>query len=146
MALNFGKKTVWNNWGLIPMPDMVIASINTLGSDQPKRLTFTDRHVHITGDVETPGLGEDSDEVDVDDEPEKEEMEIPDMEPEGNAELPGVDMEGQEPPPQVVEIDDLSIPQDSSLIVPKVPAYPDTGHRRSTHIHKSLVPTRHLRP
>ena len=146
MALNSGKKIVRHNWYFITMPDTVIPCVNTLGRFRPKPITFTDRHGHIIGDVETPGLGEDSDEVDVDDEPEKEEMEIPDMKPEGNAELPGVDMEGQEPPPQVVEIDDLSIPQDSSLIAPKIPADPDTGHRRSTHIHKSLVPTRHLRP
>ena len=46
------------------------------------------------------------------------------MEPEGNIELPRVDMEGKEPPPQVIEIYDYKIPQDPSLIDPEVPADP----------------------
>ena len=41
---------------------------------------------------------------------EEEEMKIRYMEMEGNVEIPGVDMEGQEPPPQVVEINDPDIP------------------------------------
>ena len=56
---------------------------------------------------------------------EEEEMEIPYMEPEGNVEILGVDMEGQESPPKVVEIDDPNIPQDPSLITPDIPAEPD---------------------
>ena len=56
---------------------------------------------------------------------EEEEMEIPDMGPEGNFELPGVDMEGQDPPQQVVKIDDPKIPQDPSLIALEVPAETD---------------------
>ena len=46
---------------------------------------------------------------------------MPDMEPEVNVEIPGVDMEGQDPPPQVVEINYPNIPQDTSLIAPEVP-------------------------
>ena len=41
------------------------------------------------GEVEFPG---------VDTELEEEDIEIPDMEPEGNVYLPGVDMEGQDTP------------------------------------------------
>ena len=44
------------------MPYTVIASNNTLGGNQPKLITFTDRHIHIIGDIETPGLGADSNE------------------------------------------------------------------------------------
>ena len=53
---------------------------------------------------------------------EEEDMEITDMDTERNVAIPGVDMEGQEPPPQVVEINDPDIPQDPSLIAPEVPA------------------------
>ena len=48
-----------------------------------------------------------------------------DMEPEGNVEIPGVDMERQEAPPQFVEINDANIPQDLSLNAPEVPAETD---------------------
>ena len=49
-------------------------------------------------------MGANSDEVEVefpvvDTEVEEEEMEIPDMDTEGNADIPWVDFEGQEPPP-----------------------------------------------
>ena len=44
------------------------------------------------------------------------------MEPEGNVEILGVDIEGQESPPQFVDINDPDIPQDPSLIAPEVPA------------------------
>ena len=79
-------------------------------------------------------MGANSDEVEVefpvvDTEVEEEEMEIPDMDTEGNADIPWVDFEGQEPPPQqvcqedpaqIVDINDLNIPQDPSLITPEV--------------------------
>ena len=55
---------------------------------------------------------------------EEEEMEMTDMEPEGNVVIPGLDMEGQEPPPQVVDINDTNIPQDPSLITKELPAEP----------------------
>jgi hypothetical protein len=44
MALNTGKKIVRHSWDVIPMPDVVIARVNALGSDQPRQITFTDRH------------------------------------------------------------------------------------------------------
>ena len=50
---------------------------------------------------------------------------MPDMEPEGNFEIPGLDMEGQEDPPQVVEINYPDIPQYPSLIALEFPADPD---------------------
>ncbi len=42
MALNTGKKITRRNWDVIPMPDLVIARVNALGSDQPELLIFTD--------------------------------------------------------------------------------------------------------
>ena len=47
---------------------------------------------------------------------------MPDMDPRGNVELPGVYMEGQEVPTQVIEIDDTNITQDPSLTSLKVPS------------------------
>ena len=38
-------------------------------------------------------------------------MEMPYMEPEGNVNIPGVDIKGQEVTQQVIEIDDPKIPQ-----------------------------------
>ena len=35
---------------MIPMPDTVIARVNTLGGDQPEQLIFTDRHGRLIGD------------------------------------------------------------------------------------------------
>ena len=139
MALNSGKKIIRWNWDLIPMPDTVTACIKTLGSNQPKFLTFTDRHGRLIGDVETPGVGANSDEGEVgfpqvDDELEEEETEMPYMKPERNVEIPGVYMEWQQAhaPPQVVDLDDHDIPQDPSLIAPEVPTEPDGPTRFST--------------
>ena len=91
------------------------------------------------GEVESPGGYA---------ELEEEETEIPDMDPEGNAELPGVDMEVQELPPQVVEIYDPDIPQDPSLIALEVPSDTDAptqvltmateGPRRSKTVRSQL--------
>ena len=47
------------------MPDTVITHVITLGSNQPKLLTFKDRHVCLIGNVETPGVGANSDEGEV---------------------------------------------------------------------------------
>ena len=47
------------------MPDMVIARNNTLGGNQPKLITFTDKHVHIIGYIEMPVEGADSSEGEV---------------------------------------------------------------------------------
>ena len=104
MELNSGRKIVHRILDLIPMPDAVIACVNTLGSDQTKIITFTDRHGRVIGDVETPGVGDNSDKGEVgfpgvDAELEEEDMEITDMDTERNVAIPGVDMEGQEPPP-----------------------------------------------
>ena len=52
-------------------------------------------------------------------------MEMSDMEPDGNVDIPGVDMEGKETPQQVVEINDPEIPQDPSLIAQEVTADTD---------------------
>ena len=62
MVLDSGKIIARDNWYLIPMVDTVIASVNTLLSNQPKILTFTDMHGCLNVDVETPGLGANSDE------------------------------------------------------------------------------------
>jgi hypothetical protein len=35
MALDTGKKITRRNWDVIPMPELVIARVNTLGKDQP---------------------------------------------------------------------------------------------------------------
>ena len=55
-----------------------------------------------------------------------------DMEPEGNVEIPVVDMEVQEAPTQVFDINDPDIPQDPSLIAPEVPAELDGPTQAST--------------
>ena len=68
------------------------------------------------GEVEFPG---------VDAKIEKEDMEMSDMGPEDDVKIQGSNMEGKEPPPNVVEINDTDIPQDPSLIALKVPDYPD---------------------
>ena len=56
MALSTGKKIIRHSWDAIPMPDTVIARVNTLGQDQPEELTFTNRHGRLIGDNEMPGV------------------------------------------------------------------------------------------
>jgi hypothetical protein len=56
MSLNTGKKIVHHSWDVIPMPDLVITRFNTLGSDHPQQMTFTDRHGHLIRDIEIPGV------------------------------------------------------------------------------------------
>ena len=112
------------------MPDTVISRVKTIGRYEPKLLTFTDRHGCLIRNVETPGVGADSDEgevefLEVDAKQEEEETEMLDIDTEVNEKLPGVDMEGQETPPQVVDIYDPDIPQYPSLMAPEVPADPD---------------------
>ena len=58
------------------MPETVIACVSTLGRDQPKLITLTDRNDRLIGDVETPGVGANSNE--------------------GEVEFPGVDYEIEE--------------------------------------------------
>ena len=134
MALNSGKKTVSRNRYLITISDTVIDRFNTLDGDQPKLLTFRDRYGRLIGYVETPGLGAYLDEVEVgnpgvDAKLEEEELEIPYMEPKGNVELQVLYMEGQDPPTQVIEINDPDIPQYPIIIAPEtaldVPADPE---------------------
>jgi hypothetical protein len=100
-----GKKIIRRSWDVIPMPDTVIARVNTLGSNQPEQLIFTNRHgCLMIGDTDIPGVDFDED---------KNSAEIPpgvDI-----VELPGVDVAVQDleedPAPQtIVEIDDLDIP------------------------------------
>jgi hypothetical protein len=56
MDLNNGKKIVRRSWGVIPMPDIMIDRVNALGRDQPQKMTFTDRHGRLIGNVEIPGV------------------------------------------------------------------------------------------
>jgi hypothetical protein len=50
MALNTGKKIVRRSWDVMPMKDVAITLVNALGSDQPRQMTFTDRHGCMIGD------------------------------------------------------------------------------------------------
>jgi hypothetical protein len=108
---------VRRSWDVIPMPDVVIARVNALGSDQPRQMTFTDRHGCLIGDIEVPGVDSDEEQEDhfsgvapvVDD----------------NIEIPAVDVAGPEaldesPAPQI-EINDLDIPQDDPYPIEVAP-------------------------
>jgi hypothetical protein len=55
-ALNTGKKIVRRSWDVIPIPDLVIARVNALGSDQPHHMTFTDLQSRLIGDIKIPGV------------------------------------------------------------------------------------------
>ena len=90
------------SWDVIPMPDTVITRVNTLGSNQPEQLIFTNRRGRPIVNVEIPGVdpydsnhiefpGVDSSDTDVD-----------------NIDTPGVDVDIQEP--QVIDIIDPNIP------------------------------------
>ena len=92
---------------------------------------------HIIGYVETPGVGDNSYEGEVeftgvDAEIEEEDMEMTDMETEGNFNILGVDMEQQDPSLQVVDIKNTEIPQDPSIIAPEVPDESDGPVQVST--------------
>jgi hypothetical protein len=98
MALNTGKKIVHRSWDVIPMPDVVIAPVNALDSDQPRQMTFTDRHGRIIGYIEIPAVDSD----------EEQEDNFPGVAPviADDIEIPGVDVAGPEaldeaPAPQV---------------------------------------------
>jgi hypothetical protein len=117
MALNTCKNIVRHMWDVIPMPDLVIDRINTLGSDHPQQMTFTDRHSRLIVDIEIPGVDTDEE----NDEP------FPGVVPviADDIEIPGVDVEGPEaqdavPDPQV-EIDDLKIPHDDPAPIEVAP-------------------------
>jgi hypothetical protein len=74
------------------MLDTVIAHVNTLRTDQPKQLIFTDQCGHLIGDVEIPGV------MDYEEE-NNDNAEMPVLDPVGvgSVELPGVDVAGQAP-------------------------------------------------
>jgi hypothetical protein len=95
----------------------VIARVNALDSDQPRQMTFTDRHGRLIGDIEIPGVDSD----------EEQEDHSPGVAPVINddIEIPGGDVTGPEaldeaPAPQV-EIDDLDIPQDDPAPIDVAP-------------------------
>jgi hypothetical protein len=56
MALTTGNKIVRRSWDLIPIPDVVIARVNALGSDQTRQMTFTERHGRLIRDIGIPGV------------------------------------------------------------------------------------------
>jgi hypothetical protein len=118
MALNSGNKIVRCSWGVISMPDIVIARVNVIGSDQPHQMTFKDRHGRLIGNIEIPVV--DADEDDNDDSPGVEPVIVDDIE------IPGVDVAGPEAldefPTQQVEIDDLDITHDDPAPIEEVPA------------------------
>jgi hypothetical protein len=52
ITLGSGQKIVRRSWDAIPMPDIVTARVNALGTDQPEQLIFTDRHGRLIGDFD----------------------------------------------------------------------------------------------
>jgi hypothetical protein len=151
MTLDTARKIVRRSWDVIPMPDIVIARVNTLGNDQPELLTLRDRHGRLIGDIEIPGVDHDTDEDD----------EIPgvDLYPvaDEDIELPGVDT-GENDTPQQIEIDDLDIHnQDPAPIAAETaqegpvthqdavtPVEPETGGPRRTG--RVRTQTKHYTP
>jgi hypothetical protein len=129
MALSTGKKITRRSWDVILMPDMVIARVNALGTDQPEQLIFNDRRGRPIGDVEIPGVM-DFEEEDNDD------AVMPVLDPVNvdGVELPGVDIAGQAP--QTVEIDDLDIPQPDSPLIKTVeePTVPQMEQDEPTQV------------
>jgi hypothetical protein len=151
IALNTGKKIVRRSWDVIPMPNVVIARVNALGSDQPHQITFTDRHGRLIGDIEIPEV----------DSNEEQEDHLPGEAPvsDNDIDIPGVNVAGPEAldeatAPQV-EINDIDIPQDDPApieVAPPqeavAPAMPPpvitpahaTGLHRSTRVRKQAKP------
>ena len=104
MALNTGRKITRRIWDVIPIPDIVIDLVNTLGIGQPEILTYTDRHSRLIGDIGITG-------VDPDDNNDTDTASVFD----DDIELPGVDAE-ETKSTQQVEIYDLDIPGDPDPI------------------------------
>jgi hypothetical protein len=117
MALNTGNKIVRRSWDAIPMPDVVIARVDALCTDQPFQMTFTDRHGRLIGDIEIPGVDSD----------EEQEDHFSGVSPviDDDIEIPGVDVAGprslDEAPAPQVEIDDLDIHQDDPAPIEVAP-------------------------
>jgi hypothetical protein len=142
MALNSGKKIVRRSWDVIPLPDVVINGVNELGKDQPRLMTFMDRHGRLIGDMEIPGVDSTEDEDDY----------FPGVSPviADAIEIPGVAVAGPEaldevPAPQVDIYDPDDIPQYDPAPIEVVPAQSvpvpapvappaETGLRRSTRV------------
>jgi hypothetical protein len=142
VALNSGKKSVRRSWDVIPLPDALVNRINELGKDQPRLMTFTDRHGRLIGDMEIPGV----------DYPEDKDAYFPGVAPviAYAIEIPGVDVAGPEsldevPAPQVEIYDPDDIPHDDPAPIEVVPAQAvpvpapvappeETGLRRSTRV------------
>jgi hypothetical protein len=61
MAFNSGKKIVRRSWNVIPMPDIVINRVNTLYSDQPHHMMFTDKHGRLIVYTDIPRVDADED-------------------------------------------------------------------------------------
>jgi hypothetical protein len=138
MALNTGNKIIRRSWDVIPMPNLVIARVDALGSDHPQQITFIDIHGRLIGDIKI--LGVDADEDDDDNDP------LPGVVPGLDVEVP--EAQDEVPAPQV-EIDDLYIPHDDPAPIevsstqaaqtpetpaPVAPPAQAPGLRRSTRV------------
>jgi len=123
MALNTGKKITRRSWDALPMPDLVIARVNELGSDQPEMLTFTDRHGRPIGDHELPDVASDEDD---DTQLPGVDAPLPGVDPviDDNIEITGVDdVVAPETTPTTVEIDDdLDFPDNDPAPIEAAPA------------------------
>jgi hypothetical protein len=142
MTLNSGKIIVRRSWDVIPMPDVVINRVNELGKEQPRLMTFTDRHGRLIGDMEIPGVDSTEDEDDY----------FPGVTPviADAIKIPGVDVAGPEAldevlAPQVEIYDPDDIPHDDPAPIEVVPAQEvpvlapvaspaETGLRRSKRV------------
>jgi hypothetical protein len=142
MALNYGKKIVRRSWDVFPLPDVVINRVNELGKDQPRLMTFTDRHGRLIGDMEIPGVDSTKDEA----------AYFPGVVPviADAIEIQGVDVTGPKaldevPAPHVEIYDPNDIPHDHPAPIEVVPAQAvpvpapvappvETGLRRSTRV------------
>jgi len=123
MALNTGKKITRRSWDALPMPDLVIARVNELGSDQPEMLTFTDRHGRPIGDHELPDVASDEDD---DTQLPGVDAPLPGVDPviDDDIEITGVDdVVAPETTPTTVEIDDdLDFPDNDPAPIEAAPA------------------------
>ena len=107
LSVKFRKNNVRRSWDALLTTDTVIACVNTLGGDQPGKLTFTYQKVRLIGYVQIPGVPP---EAPTTLEPDNVDIDIPGMELEDNAELPGVDGDDNETTQIVGIIDDLDVP------------------------------------